>query len=189
MDKAVRVKKPLIVFLDRDGVICRYFAHDFTKSWEEFEFLSGAREALKLLNQAGARVIIASNQSGINKGIYSAEKLKEIDRKMIEAVAACGGRIDASFYCPHTPAEACLCRKPGIGLVTKAVSELHLKLEESAGYFVGDSETDIIAGHQAGLITILVLSGQTVLPEETKGWKIQPDHIAPDLMGTLSYIL
>ena len=189
MDKAVRAGKSLVVFLDRDGVICRYFARDFTKSWEEFEFLPGARKALKLLNQAGARVIIISNQSGVNKGIYSAEDLKEIDRRMTEAVVVCGGRIDASFYCPHIPEEACLCRKPGTGLVTKAASELHLNLKESAVYFVGDSETDIITGHRADLTTILVLSGQTVLAKETEGWTIKPDHIAPDLPGALKYIL
>ena len=180
---------PLVVFLDRDGVICRYFANDFTKSWKKFEFLSGAREALKLLNQAGAKVLVISNQAGVNEGVYSAKDLKEIDRRMIEAVAASGGRIDASFYCPHTSEEACFCRKPGTGLVTKAVSELHLNLKESAAYFVGDSETDIITGHRAGLITILVLSGQIVLAKETEGWTIKPDHIAPDLMGALKYIL
>ena len=189
MDKTVRVRPPLIVFLDRDGVICRYFANDFTKSWEEFEFLPGAREALKLLNQAGARVVIISNQSGVNKGIYSAKDLKQIDRRMAEAVTASGGRIDASFYCPHTSEEACFCRKPGTGLVTKAVSELHLNPKESAAYFAGDSETDIITGHRAGLITILILSGQTVLAKETESWTIKPDHIAPDLMGALKYIL
>jgi len=189
VDKALRVRKPQVVFLDRDGVICRYFANDFTKSWEEFEFLPGAREVLKLLNQAGARVIIISNQSGINKGIYSADDLKEINRRMVEAVVASGGRIDASFYCHHTPEEGCSCRKPGTGLVTKAVSELNLKLKESVAYFVGDSETDIITGHRTGLITILVLSGQTVLAKETEGWTIKPDHIAPDLPGALKYIL
>ncbi|MFH2068575.1 MAG: HAD family hydrolase [Candidatus Omnitrophota bacterium] len=189
MDKAVKARLSPLVFLDRDGVICRYFAHDYTKSWEEFQFLPGAREALKLLNQAGATVIIISNQSGVNKGIYSAENLKEIDRRMTEAVAVSGGRIDASFYCPHTPAEACLCRKPGTGLVTKAISELRLNLEKSAAYFVGDSGTDIITGHQFGMVTILVLSGQTVLAKETEGWKIKPDHISPDLIGALKYIL
>ncbi|MCX5642095.1 MAG: HAD family hydrolase [Candidatus Omnitrophica bacterium] len=189
MDKAVKVRPSLNVFLDRDGVICRYFAHDFTKSWEEFEFLSGAREALKMLNQAGAKVIVISNQSGVNKGIYSAKDLQEIDRRMSEAVTASGGRIAASFYCPHTIAEACLCRKPGTGLVQKAVSELNLNLKESTAYFVGDSETDIITGERSELTTILVLSGQTVLAKETEGWKIKPDHIAPDLTGALKYIL
>ena len=189
MDKAVKTGHPLVVFLDRDGVICRYFAKDWTKSWEEFEFLSGAREALKLLNQVRAKTVIISNQSGVNKGVFAAESLEEIDRKMKEAVSASGGRIDAAFYCPHTPDESCLCRKPGTGLVRKAVYELNLDLKKSVAYFVGDSETDIITGHRAGLITILVLSGQTVLAKETEGWKIKPDHIAPDLMGALKYIL
>lgn len=189
MDKAVRTGPPLVVFLDRDGVICRYFAKDWTKSWEEFEFLPGAREALKLLNQARATAVIISNQSGVNKGVFAAKSLEEIDRKMKEAVGASGGRIDAAFYCPHAPEEACRCRKPATGMVEKAVSELNLNLKKSVAYFVGDSETDIIAGHRSGLITILVLSGQTVLAKETEGWKIKPDHIAPDLMGALKYIL
>ena len=189
MDEAVRARQAPIVFLDRDGVICRYLANDFTKSWEEFEFLPGAREALRLLNQAGAKVIIASNQSGVNKGIYSGDKLAEIDCKMKEAVAAAGGRITAAYYCPHTSEEGCSCRKPGAGLVEKAALDLHLDLEKSAAYFVGDAETDIVAGHKTGLVTILVLSGKTILAEETNPWPIKPDHIAPDLMGALKYIL
>lgn len=187
MDKAV--KQTPIVFLDRDGVICRYLADDFTKSWEEFEFLPGAKEALKLLNQARAKVIIISNQSGINRGIYSAQALKEIDHRMKKAIAFSGGKITASYYCPHTSQEGCSCRKPGTGLVEKAVSGQHLNLKDSAAYFVGDAETDIITGHKAGLVTILVLSGRTVLAEEAKNWAIKPDHIAPDLMGALKYIL
>jgi len=163
VDKAVRIGPPLVVFLDRDGVICRYYARDLT--------------------------VVISNQSGVNKGIYSAKKLKEIDCGMKRAVNASGGRIDAAFYCPHTPDESCLCRKPGTGLVKKAVFELNLNPEKSIAYFVGDSETDIITGHRAGLITILVLSGQTVLAKETDDWKIKPEHIAPDLMGALKYIL
>ena len=188
MDKAVRVRQTLI-FLDRDGVICRYLADDFTKSWEEFEFLPGAREALKLLKQAGAKVIIISNQSGINKGIYSTQDLDEIDRRMKKAIAASGGKITASYYCPHTPKEGCSCRKPGTEMVEKASSEHRLNLKKSSAYFVGDAETDIITGHRAGLVTILVLSGKTVLAKEAEDWAIKPDHIAPDLMGALKYIL
>ena len=189
MDKTLRARPPLIVFLDRDGVICRYLSDDFTKSWEEFEFLPGAKEALKLLNQARAKVIIISNQSGINRGIYPLEALKEIDREMVKAIAASGGKITASYYCPHTSEEGCPCRKPGTGLVKKAISEQRLKLKKSGDYFVGDTETDIITGHKAGLVTILVLSGKTVLAKEAKNWAIKPDHIAPDLMGALKYIL
>ena len=189
MDKALRVRQTLIAFLDRDGVISRYYANDFTNKWEEFEFLPGAKEALRLLHQAGAKVIIISNQSGVNKGIYSRLTLKEIDRRMRAEITRAGGEITASYYCPHTAEEKCSCRKPGTGLIEQAVRKLKLNLEKSSVYFVGDSDTDIAAGKSAGLVTILVLSGKTILAEEVSGWPVKPDHIAPDLLGALKYIL
>jgi len=183
------VDKALIIFLDRDGVICRYYANDYTKDWESFQFLPGAKEALKNLHQAGAAVIIISNQSGVNKGIYSHQTLQEIDSKMKAEIARAGGKITASYYCPHTAEENCHCRKPRTGLIERAIRDLNLNLQRSVAYFVGDSETDIIAGKNAGLITILVLSGKTILAEEAAKWEVAPDHIAPDLLGALKYIL
>lgn len=183
MDQAVTV------FLDRDGVISEFYADDYTKSWAEFKFLSGTKEALQLLNQSGARVFIVSNQAGVNKGLYTYQNLLDIDRRMSSAIAEAGGKVWASYYCPHKEEEGCFCRKPKAGLIEKAVSEFKLDIQNGYSYLVGDSETDIIAGHRAGLITILVLSGKTIMAKETESWPIRPDHIAPDLMGALKYIL
>ena len=179
----------LVVFLDRDGVICRYYPNDYAKSWAEFEFLPGAKEALRLLKQAGAQVFVISNQGGINKGLFTLESLTDIDARMNRAVEAAGGKITAAYYCPHTAEENCPCRKPKTGLVEKAVSEFGLDLRNSRGYFVGDTASDIITGRQSRLTTVLVLSGKTKLISETQDWPVKPDHIAPDLSGALKYIL
>ena len=179
----------LIVFLDRDGVINQDSPADFVKSWAEFRFLPGALEALRLLKQAGAKVVVVSNQSGINRGIYAAEDLEEIDRRFKAAVSDSGGDITASYYCPHRPDEGCACRKPGTGLIDRAARELNLDLERSRAYFVGDRQTDIATGRRAGLVTILVLSGHTLLAGDARDWPVPPDHTAPDLLGALNYIL
>ncbi|MFH0797403.1 MAG: HAD family hydrolase [Candidatus Omnitrophota bacterium] len=187
MDQTVR--QPLIVFLDRDGVISQFYADDYTKSWDEFKFLPGAKEALRILHQAGAVVFIVSNQSGVGKGLYTNQTLQDINHKMVDAIADAGGKVWASYYCPHTEEDGCFCRKPRTGLIKRASAEFKLDIKNSYAYLVGDSETDIIAGQQAGLLTILVLSGKTIMAKETESWSIRPDHIAPDLMGALKYIL
>ena len=186
MDQALRA---LTVFLDRDGVISQFYADGYTKSWDEFKFLPGVKEALRFLNQSGAKVFIVSNQSGVNKGLYTYQDLLDIDRKMVDTITDVGGKVWASYYCPHTEEDVCFCRKPKTGLLERAVAEFKLDIQNSYAYLVGDSETDIIAGQKKGLITILVLSGKTVMAKETESWSIKPDHIAADLMGALKYIL
>lgn len=176
--------KALIVFLDRDGVIC-----EFAKSWSEFRFLPGVREALRLLNEAGAIVVVVSNQAGVNRGLYTSANLAEIDRRMREAVAASGGRVHAAYYCPHTEEERCTCRKPAPGLFERAVRDLGLNLADSRACMVGDSECDIIAGRRLGLTAILVLSGATVTADQAGQWAVRPDHVAADLAGALDYII
>lgn len=177
----------LTAFLDRDGVICEHYPGDFTRSWRDFRFLPGALEALRLLRQAGIRVAVVSNQSGVGRGFYSAADLDEIDRRMKEAVARSGGLISASSYCPHVEEAGCRCRKPRTGLITEAAARLGG--DPGRGWLVGDSETDIIAGSRCGLTTILVLSGATLDRAEAGKWPVRPDHVAADLGGALDFIL
>lgn len=179
----------LNVFLDRDGVISCFYPGGYTRSWAEFEFIPGALEALRLLRQAGARVVVVSNQAGINQGLFSREDLDDVDRRMREEVSRAGGFIESSRYCPHTPEEECSCRKPGTGLIEGAVRELSLDLGQNPSYMVGDTEQDIVCGHRMGLVTVLVLSGRTVLREEAEKWKVGPDHVAADLLGAIDYII
>lgn len=179
----------LIVFLDRDGVISRDVPGGCTRRWTDFRFLPGAREALGLLNQAGARVFVVSNQAGVGQGLISPSDLAEMDRRMRDSVEAAGGLIEGSFYCPHLAADGCACRKPATGLLEQAAREHGLDPLRSRGWLVGDRESDIECGARAGLATVLVLSGHTVCRSETGGWEKRPDHVAADLLGAIDYII
>ena len=104
-----------LVILDRDGTINRD-SDDYIKSPEEWQALPGALEGIARLTHAGWRIVIASNQSGLGRGLFDVAALNAMHAKMNKQLAAMGGRIDAVFYCPHTPDENCRCRKPLPGL-------------------------------------------------------------------------
>ncbi|MCK4244271.1 MAG: HAD family hydrolase [Candidatus Omnitrophica bacterium] len=177
-----------IVFLDRDGVISKYYPGDWSKKWEEFSFLPKAKEALKRLTKANYRIVIISNQAGVNKGLFGPKILRYITKRMKEEVKKSGGKIKKVYYCPHQEEDNCLCRKPKVGLFKKAERDLgYIDFEKT--FFVGDSEVDILAGKNIGSKTILVLSGKTKSKEETKDWQKQPDYIATDLLSATEIIL
>lgn len=140
-------RKPTVI-LDRDGVLNRKRpqAH-YVRSWGEWEWAPGAREALRLWRDAGYRVVIASNQPGIGRGLMSEQDLKAVhDRMKFEAEQA-GGRIDAIYYCPHDWNTGCSCRKPKPGLLYQAQRALHLDLTRTP--FIGDDERDGVAAAAA----------------------------------------
>jgi len=145
------------VFLDRDGVICRN-RDDHVKSWDEFVFLPGAREALARLARLNLRLIVITNQAIINRGIVPVEVVESIHTRMVRAIEEAGGRIDRVMYCPHRPDEHCACRKPEPGLLLMAAEELGLDLSQS--YLIGDAETDMQAGQAAGCERYMVLTGR-----------------------------
>ena len=105
-----------LVILDRDGVI-NYDSEHFIKSVAEWKALPGSPEAIAKLTQAGYRVVVATNQSGIGRGLFDMDTLNAMHDKMHRAVQGAGGRIDAVFYCPHAETEGCNCRKPAPGLM------------------------------------------------------------------------
>lgn len=151
------------VFLDRDGVINRD-RRDYVKSWEEFEFLPGVPEAFRLLAPGPHRIVVVSNQSAIGRGLVSREAVDEIHARMIEAVRAGGGRIDAVYYCPHLPEADCPCRKPRPGLLLRAARELGIDLPGS--WLIGDDVRDLESAVAAGVRPVLVRTGHgTHLPE------------------------
>jgi D-glycero-D-manno-heptose 1,7-bisphosphate phosphatase len=145
------------VFLDRDGVINRNLPA-YVRSWEEFVFLDGVIDALRHLARTDLAVIVASNQSAVNRGFTSLEKVDEINTKMVAAVERQGGRIDAVLYCPHRPDEGCGCRKPEPGLLLAAAGRFAIDLRRS--YFIGDAISDVEAALAAGVQPLLVLTGQ-----------------------------
>lgn len=145
------------VFLDRDGVICQN-RKDYVKSWNEFQFLQHAQEAIARLTRAGLMVVVVTNQSAINRGIVPAGAVESIHQHMIEQIEAAGGRIARVYYCPHRPDEGCNCRKPAPGMLLQAARELDIDLANS--YLVGDALTDVQAAQAVGVEAFMVLTGR-----------------------------
>ncbi len=145
-----------LVILDRDGVINRDSAA-FIKSPSEWQPLPGSLEALRLLHQHDYRVAVASNQSGIARGLLSESTLQAIHQRMCEQVAEAGGQIAAIHYCPHAPEAHCRCRKPQPGLLLAIAERFRVALASVP--FVGDRPSDLAAATAAGARPVLVRSG------------------------------
>jgi len=146
-----------LVILDRDGVINFDSVH-FIKSPNEWVPIPGSLEAIARLNQSGYRVAVATNQSGISRGIYDMATLNAIHDKMYKALGQLGGRIDALFYCPHANEDLCNCRKPKSGMIEEIGSRFGVDLTEVP--CVGDSLRDLVAGANVGAKPILVRTGK-----------------------------
>ena len=146
-----------LVILDRDGTI-NEDRDDFVKSPEEWLPLPGALEAIARLNHAGWHTVVATNQSGIGRGTFDMATLNAMHVKMNQLLAKQGGRIDAVFFCPHGPAEACDCRKPLPGLFTQIGERFGVDLADVP--VVGDSLRDLQAGAAVGCPPHLVRTGK-----------------------------
>lgn len=144
------------IFLDRDGVINENRS-DYVKSWSEFSFLPGSREAIAKLTKAGHRIVVCTNQAGVARGTISLETVEEIHRQMVAEIAEVGGVIEKVYYCPHSKDENCSCRKPRPGLLLRARDELGLDMSDAV--FIGDSISDVRAALAAEIHAILVLTG------------------------------
>jgi D-glycero-D-manno-heptose 1,7-bisphosphate phosphatase len=146
-----------LVILDRDGTINRA-SDEFVKSPEEWHPLPGALEAISRLNHAGFHVVLATNQSGLGRGLFDMAALNAVHGFMLKNLAAAGGRIDAIFYCPHAPDEGCACRKPAPGLLLQIQERYGIELNGVP--YVGDSLRDMQAAQAAGCAPHLVLTGR-----------------------------
>ena len=146
-----------LVILDRDGVI-NHDSAEFIKTPEEWKPIPGSLEAIARLNQAGYHVVIATNQSGVGRGLLDMTTLNAIHDKMHKALAQAGGRIDAVFYCPHAQDAGCSCRKPRAGLLEDIARRFNVDL---AGVpCIGDSLRDLQAAAEVEALPILVLTGK-----------------------------
>ena len=170
------------VFVDRDGVINQNLP-DYVGSWEAFRFLPGACEAMRRLNDAGWPVIVVTNQSGIGRGVLTAESVDEIHRRMRSAIEDAGGRLAAVMLCPHHPDDGCGCRKPAPGLLRDAAGELAIDLPRS--WMVGDHPTDAAAARAAGCRPLLVRSGRGLADELAADGA----PVVPDLAAAVDVIL
>jgi histidinol-phosphate phosphatase family protein len=127
---------------------------DYVKTTHEFEFINGALEGIRILATLELPIGVITNQSVVGRRIISENELNYIHSHMVDEVRAAGGRIDAVFYCPHTPEDSCHCRKPSIGLFERASLQLGISLKES--WFVGDKIIDEEAGNRAGCKTLRI---------------------------------
>jgi len=157
-----------LIILDRDGVI-NYDSDQFIKSPQEWRPIEGSMEAIALLNQWGWRVVVATNQSGVGRGLFDMDTLAAIHDKMHRTVAQAGGRIDAIFFCPHAADSKCACRKPKPGMLLEIAERFNVDLDDVP--VVGDSLRDLQSAVAAGAQPVLVRTG--------KGGKTEADPELP----------
>lgn len=155
-----------LIILDRDGVI-NFDSDQYIKSPAEWKPIPGSLEAIAKLNQAGYRVVVATNQSGVGRGLFEMDTLNSIHEKMHKLLFAVGGRIDAIFYCPHAADSACDCRKPQPGMFKHIASTFNADLNGTPA--IGDSLRDLVAATAVGCQPILVLTGKGEKTKEAGG--------------------
>lgn len=179
-------RAPLII-LDRDGVI-NEDSKEFIKAVDEWKPIPGSIEAIACLSRAGVSVAIATNQSGIARGLLSLDALQDMHAMLNHLVEAAGGHIDAIAFCPHGPHDECDCRKPKPGLLKTIAKILNLPLAEAI--VVGDSLRDLEAGERVSAKPVLVLTGKgkatlAAHPELAKRVDIYPDlaHFVACFLG------
>jgi D-glycero-D-manno-heptose 1,7-bisphosphate phosphatase len=149
-------------FLDRDGVINRKAPEgQYVTRWEEVEFLPGVASAISMLNRAGFRVIVVSNQRCVAKGLVTTEEVEALHKKICRELADQGAVIDAVYFCPHEAGHGsghesppCSCRKPAPGMLLTAAKDHQIDLH--ASWMIGDSAADVAAGKSAGCRTVLI---------------------------------
>lgn len=174
-----------LIILDRDGVI-NMDSPDFIKSPKEWQAIPGSLEAIARLNQAGYRVVVASNQSGIARELFDMTVLNAIHQKMHALAQQVGASIDAIFFCPHAGGDNCDCRKPKPGMFQEIA--LRYKISLKGVPTVGDSLRDLQAGFVSGCVPYLVLTGKGAATQATGG--LPPGTtIFPDLAAAVAHVL
>ena len=174
-----------MIILDRDGVI-NHDSPDFIKSPAEWIPIPGSLEAIARLNQAGYRVVIASNQSGIARELFDMSTLNAIHQKLHGNAQQVGATIDAIFFCPHAAADNCDCRKPKAGMFEEIAKRFKVGLKGVPT--VGDSLRDLQAGYISGCSPYLVLTGKGLKTKQTGG--LPPGTLVfPDLASMVDMLL
>ena len=164
-----------LAIIDRDGVI-NYDSDQYIKTPAEWKPIPQSLEAIARLNHAGYRVVVATNQSGVGRGLFDMSTLNAIHDKMYRALANVGGRIDALFFCPHMDENNCNCRKPKPGMLLDIAKRFNVDLKNIP--FIGDSLKDLQAAQAVGAKPILVRTG--------KGEKTSTDQRLPK--GTIQFV-
>lgn len=187
--------KNIAVFLDRDGTILKEVG--YLSRLEDMELLPQATAAIKLLNQKGIKAVVVTNQSGVARGFFLENLVKEVHQRLQKALQKEGASLDGFFYCPHHPdyghekyRKDCFCRKPNIGMIQEAARDFRIDLSRS--YLIGDTRRDLETAWNAGMKGVLVLSGYG--KDELKKIEVQnpegkPDHVASDLLKAVRWVI
>ena len=177
-----------LVILDRDGTI-NVDSDEYIKSPAEWLPQPGSLEAIARLNHAGWHVVIASNQSGLGRGLFEVTDLNAVHTLMHQQLAEFGGRVDAVFYCPHAPDEACHCRKPQPGLLEQIAERYGISLKGVP--MVGDALRDLLAGVSVGCEPHLVLTGKGAAYQGRPLPETFPDttRVHADLSACVDFLL
>ena len=175
------------VFLDRDGTICEEMG--YLNHISRLQVFPQAARAIRRLNEAGLPVIVVTNQSGVSRRIFPESLVVEVHERLAKELAAAGARVDAFYYCTHTRAQDCQCRKPLPGLLLQAAREHALDLARS--WVVGDRYADVELAHAVGGRGLLVLTGYGRGEYEyyRQEWPRQPDGVVEDLSAAVDVIL
>lgn len=177
---------PLII-LDRDGVI-NYDSDDYIKHEDEWIPLPGSIEAISMLSRAGFLVCVATNQSGLARGLFDEFTLARIHELMRTLVEDAGGKIDGIFFCPHGPHDNCSCRKPGTGLLKQITEQFEVPV--SGAWFIGDTAKDIGAARAGHCKPVLVMTGKGSLTHATMDTTQLADvPVFDDLFSATMFIL
>jgi histidinol-phosphate phosphatase family protein len=175
------------VFVDRDGTLNPDF--HYLADADRLDLYLGVSTGVRLLREHGFQVICVTNQSAVDRGLCSTEDVERIHERLNERLTRNRARIDAFYYCPHTPEHGCGCRKPGTELFHRAAREHHLSLGRSA--LIGDRGMDIQAGESIGLLTAVVRppGHENEVDVELKGLGVTPDLRADSFLGAARRIL
>jgi D-glycero-D-manno-heptose 1,7-bisphosphate phosphatase len=174
-----------LVILDRDGVV-NQDSDSYIKGPDEWRPIPGSLEGIARLNHAGYHVVLATNQSGVGRGLFEVSTLNAIHDKMHRALGQIGGRIDAIFFCPHAQEADCNCRKPRAGLLEEISKRFNVDLKGVPG--IGDSLRDLQAFAAVGAAPILVLTGKGAKTRQEGGLP-EGTQIFPDLAEAVRSIV
>ena len=175
-------KRGPAVFFDRDGTINKEI--DYLDDPNEFKLLPNVLEGIKKFQEMGYRIIVITNQPGIGFGYYTKHDFFRVNKAMLSHFSKAGIKVDKIYFCPHTQAEGCDCRKPGQALIERAKAELNLDLSRSV--IIGDRTSDIETGKRAGMLSILVNTGAA---GKDGAYPVEPDYRAVDLLDAAEWIL
>lgn len=180
-----------IVFLDRDGVINEFPGNgNYVTKVKDLHFIPGSLEAIRQLTEAGYTIFVISNQAGVGKGWFTEKKLKQITDKMLREVNKNGGKIKKVYYSIKRSDAGCPMRKPRIGSIEKAMKLINKSIASAKhGFFVGDTESDMQAGKNAGCKTIFVLSGREDRQYMRRWDDVYPDYVTKDLLQATEKII